>query len=127
MERRYDRHDAAQLFARVDGGVTRPRRLAADVEDVGPGPCHRSCLLNGARNGFSFVSAAWSPVREQAVAGERIWGHVEDPHHERPLAPDETARADVERLGAGGAHAALTGGSRRSGSSTSNPRTSPTR
>ena len=99
-----DGHDAAQLLARIHRGVTRPRRLAADIEDVRPGRRHRPCLLDGPRDRI-HVALVPATVRQQAVAGERIGGHVQDPHHVRPLAPDEPPRPDLERRRpAGGTH-----------------------
>ncbi len=134
-EGRDDRHDTTPFLVEVDGFVARPGRLTADVQDVGalldhaPAPCDGDLERVG---GTRPTSAFALGLGQQAVPGERVGRHVEDPHHERPLAPAERAGADPRGLGKGRAGAAghlSSGGvgSRSAGSSTRTPRTSPTR
>ena len=116
-----DRDRPAQLLHLVDGRVARPGGFAADVEEVGARRGHLDGLGDGGGNGV---------VRgEQAVAGERIRGHVQDAHHERPLAPAEGPRPDARlpELAHAPTSSAYRSGSRTSGSSTHRRRASPTR
>ena len=66
-------------------GGPRPRRLGADVEDLGAGGDERDGLLHG--RGDDLVDPAVR--RRQPVAGERVGRHVQDAHHPRPLAPGQ--------------------------------------
>ena len=132
---RDDRHDPPPLLVEGDRVVARPGRLAADVEDVGALLDHPPALCDGDldRVGGARPAPAFAlGLGEEAVAGERIGRHVEDAHHERPLAPAERRGADAGRLGSGGRGLSVMrpragSGSRSAGSSTRMPRTSPTR
>ena len=92
-----DRHDASRLLggsrARGPAGSTRHRCRAGRRPRRPSGAPGRRPRRPGRRPAPT--------VGEQAVAGERVGGDVEDAHHERPLAPAERRRADPRSEAAG--------------------------
>ncbi len=73
-----DGHDSAPLLRRVDGIRARPRRLAADVEQVGA----VGDQLPGAGDGGGRI-------QELPAVAERVGRHVDDAHHQRPSGTGE--------------------------------------
>jgi radical SAM superfamily enzyme YgiQ (UPF0313 family) len=80
------REDSPRLIVGGNGLTARPRRLAADIQQIGP---------------FDFEAAGEGDggvdIFRNAVAAERIWGDVNDGADVRPLAPREASSANVER------------------------------
>ena len=68
------RQDAAELLVERTRERPRPRRLAADVDDVGPGLVQASAVVDGPLC-----------VEELAAVGEGVGGDVEDAHHDRAV------------------------------------------
>ena len=76
-----DRDNPLELLALVDGLRPRARGFATDVEDVSPLLCELDAVVDGGLL-----------IQEQAAVGERVGGHVDDPHetvgHDRGLFQD---------------------------------------
>ena len=89
-----DRHDPAALLVGRHGVVSRARRFATDVEQVGALVDHPPAGFDGRLDRVDGADSGSGPG-QQPIAGEGIGGHVEDPHHEGPLAPAEGGRADA--------------------------------
>ncbi len=69
----YHRQDAVELLLERHGFGPGARRLAADVEDVGPRLGQREAVRDGVRG-----------AGEEAAVGEAVRGDVDHPHDARP-------------------------------------------